>query len=386
MAEGHLRWDATSGRFDPEEPDAAPRVLTEPGSLPSEPLYIDVSEDAPWDLRSLTFRDKVTSLAAPVHGKPKDQLASDDLREQRRFRRLRAAAIAGLVVLTVIAVVAALVAVAKQREAVRNQQEAIRQRDGAIALKLTSQGLAMLGGVQGGGDVRAIQQILAAPLIASTADSGALFTALVDRQDTLKIIQTPAAASAMAVSPDGRRIVSGSDDRTLRIWDADTGQPIGQPLTGHNGVTCDCVAFSPDGRRIVSGSDHTLQIWDADTGQPIGQPLTGHTDSVTGVAFSPDARRIVSGSRDHTLRIWDADTGQPVGRPLTGHTNWVNSVAFSPDGRRIVSGSDDRTLRIWDADTGQPVGQPLTGHTNWVTSVAFSPTGAASSPAVGMRR
>ena len=96
LAEGHLRWDARSGRFDPEQPDAAPRVWPSRDRF-RRAVYIDVSEDAPWDLRSLTFRDKVTSLAAPVHGKPKDQLASDDLREQRRFRRLRAAAIAGLV-------------------------------------------------------------------------------------------------------------------------------------------------------------------------------------------------------------------------------------------------------------------------------------------------
>ena len=81
---------------------SSPPVLTRPRSLPSEPLYIDVCEDAPWDLRSLPFRDKVTGLAAPLHGKPKDELASDDLQEQRRFRRLRLAAITTLVMLTVI--------------------------------------------------------------------------------------------------------------------------------------------------------------------------------------------------------------------------------------------------------------------------------------------
>ncbi len=108
------------------------------------------------------------------------------------------------------------------------------------------------------------------------------------------------------------------------------------------------VAFSPDGHRVVSSSDDkTVRLWNADTGQPIGQPLTGHTDPVMSVAFSPDGRRIVSGSNDATVRLWNADTGQPLAQPLTGHTEQVWSVAFSPDGKRIVSGSYDKTLRLW---------------------------------------
>jgi WD40 repeat protein len=109
------------------------------------------------------------------------------------------------------------------------------------------------------------------------------------------------------------------------------------------------VAFSPDGKRIVSGSlDNTLRLWDAQSGQPIGDPLQGHQDSVSSVAFSPDGKRIVSGSDDKTLRLWDAQSGQPIGDPLQGHQDWVRSVAFSPDGKRIVSGSDDKTLRLWE--------------------------------------
>jgi WD40 repeat protein len=101
---------------------------------------------------------------------------------------------------------------------------------------------------------------------------------------------------------------------------------------------------------IVSGSwDKTLRVWDAGTGQPIGGPLTGHHAAVFSVAFSPDGRRIVSGSGDTALRLWDADTGQPTGQPLIGHTKVVFSVAFSPDGERIVSGSSDETLRLWPA-------------------------------------
>ena len=96
LAQGHLHWDEATARFDPDRSDAALQVLTEPGVLAAEPLHVDVSGDAPWDLQAPGFRDKVTDLAAPIHGKSKYELTSDDVREQRRFRRLRRAAIIGL--------------------------------------------------------------------------------------------------------------------------------------------------------------------------------------------------------------------------------------------------------------------------------------------------
>lgn len=154
--------------------------------------------------------------------------------------------------------------------------------------------------------------------------------------------------TSVAFSSDGTRIVSGSWDKTVRIWDA-TNQTQIWPLHGHNEWVTS-VAFSPDGSRIVSGSnDNTVRIWDASTGTQIGMPLHGHNHWVLAVAFSLDGTRIVSGSHDTTIRIWDVRNRTQIGDPLHGHDAWVNSVAFSPDGTRIASGSDDATVRIWDA-------------------------------------
>ncbi|KAG8835384.1 hypothetical protein FRC18_000592 [Serendipita sp. 400] len=180
---------------------------------------------------------------------------------------------------------------------------------------------------------------------------------------------------SIAFSPDGCRIASGSADKTVRLWDAETGQAIGEPMRAHRSTVAS-VAFSPDGRQIASGSwDTTIHLLDAETGQAVGEPLRGHSDKVLSLAFSQDGLRVVSGSKDKTIRLWDAETGQPLGEPLQGHSKHVTFVAFSPDGHQIVSSSLDKTTRLWDAETGQPLGEPLQSHSTGVNSVAFSPDG-----------
>ncbi len=172
-------------------------------------------------------------------------------------------------------------------------------------------------------------------------------------------------------SPDMRRIVSASRDRTVRVWNADgTGEPL--VLRGHEHVVRSA-GFSPDGKRIVSASwDKTVRVWNADgSGEPL--VLRGHDHAVYSAAFSADGRRIVSASYDGTVRVWNADgSGEPL--VLRGHGDAVYSAAFSADGRRIVSTSKDRTVRIWNADgSGEPL--VLRGHGDAVYSAAFSADG-----------
>lgn len=150
---------------------------------------------------------------------------------------------------------------------------------------------------------------------------------------------------AVALSPDGKRVLEGNWDANLRLWDIETGKELRQ-FQGHTGRVY-CVAVSPDGKLglSASGAENVVILWELESGQEIRR-FQGHTEPVDFVAFSPDGRRALSAGQDRMVRLWNVSTGKEL-RSFEGHTDRIQCVTFSPDGRYALSGGDDHTVRLW---------------------------------------
>jgi len=170
----------------------------------------------------------------------------------------------------------------------------------------------------------------------------------------------------VAVSPDGRIVATASDDKSVRIWDATSGQ---EPVVLKHHDLVSAIAFSPDGRFVATASfDGTARVWDTTSGQ---ERAFNQDGVVRAVGFSPDGLALATGSDDRAARIWNVTTGEV--RVLRGHLDTVRAVAFSPDGKVLATASDDRTVRTWDVATGHE--RTLLTHQDSVRAVAYSPDG-----------
>jgi len=178
--------------------------------------------------------------------------------------------------------------------------------------------------------------------------------------------------NAVAVTQDGRQAVSASFDKTLKIWNLETGLEI-FTLTGHTHFV-NAIAIAEKGQKAISCSDdHTLRVWDLATGQQV-HVLTGHTDRIGTVVMTPDGQRAVSASSDNTLKVWDLQSGTEL-LHLAGHSSSVIAAAVSPDGKYLVSASADKTLKIWSLEEGKEI-HTLIGHSSWVVAVSITPDGS----------
>ena len=217
-----------------------------------------------------------------------------------------------------------------------------------------------------------------------------------------------ASVSSVVISSDGKTLVSGCFDKTIKFWNLATGELL-DSLTASDAVlaialhpekpilacgyvdgciaiwnlpekTVSCigkhsnynvsmsVAFSPDGKAIASCSDdRNVKIWELETGQLIHNFKQGR--GINAIAFSPDGRLLATGSNGNIVKLWEIATGEQV-RELVGHSQDINSIAFSPDGENLISGSSDMTIKLWSVASGELL-NTLIGHIDWVKSVVF---------------
>lgn len=397
LTDGDIVWDNQRADFDWEKTSALPSSLK--GAFSAEPLYADfraVKSSGKFSASDPLYRAALLDIAAPLMGRPKDELDSEDIRVHRIARRTAIAAVSFIVILGLVA--AGALKVARDRQLIA----ASRALASAAAAPQDDRALAML-------------LSLEARRIADTVESRRSLLTSIQRVPNAAAFlwgHTDAVTSAV-FSPDGRTVLSAAWDNRLLMWSATTHQLLGQPIEAPKGLVG--VAFSPDGARFATAASGRVVIWDTQSRQqvrefqssneefehvafsPTGHMLAASTaafgahpsqvllwDTASGAAigepilgsnfaFSPD-EGLLAIARYDDLILFDLRSHREVGRPLTGHTQNIAAVSFSSDGGAVATGGEDKSVVLWDVKTRTAIGT-LTGHLNTVTRLYFDPQG-----------
>jgi WD40 repeat protein len=415
LTEGTLGWSREAGDFDWTRTDCLPRALSR--AFADEPRYVDLR----WahahqhlSARDPRFRDAVADIAVPLHGRPKDELVGEDVRQHRRTRLIARSAGAALAALAVAATALALVAVDQRNEARAQRDRAEREARIANSRRLAGEAVRDLDQQL---DLGVLEALLARRLEPTLEARGAVATAVARTSRLRGVLRGhDDQVESVAVSPDGGLIASAGADDRVRLWDARTLRPVGAPHP------CFCfevrgVGFTPDGRRLVypQGFDATeVTFLDPARGRRAGATLVDD-DQVTGIAMDPLGRWLVTYGEDRPLRVFDLRTHHALrtlrvagGRPvavavsrrgllavggeegqielwdvraglrvgvLRGHeSGWVSGLAFDRAGRALVSGGEDGRILVWDVRRQWRSGRAIV-EDGWVDDVALSPDG-----------
>jgi WD40 repeat protein len=370
LTDGEIAWDEAASDFDWNVTTALPSALR--GFFREEPRHIDLRWARTSEHLSLDdprFRDGVAELAAPLHGRPKDELFGEDVRQHRRFVRIRRATVISLATLTLGSIVGASVAV-EQRNTARAQTRLATSRQ--LAAQAVADRHAQLD--------RSLLLGLESLRTEETVEARSAVLGSVGREPTLRVflhgVEGP--IKSVAFSPDSKRLASG-DGRRAVLWDIAGPEHTSEAMDANGGLVTS-VAFSPDGAKVASaGQDGTVTLWDANTRRPTVSPLAGHEGPVNRVAFSPDGSTLASAGEDKTVVLWDVDSGRQVGDPLQGHEGKVLSLAFSPEGGLLASGDELGKIIFWDVDAHGPAGPaieiPVGDYSQFVASMVFTRDG-----------
>jgi WD40 repeat protein len=399
LTDGVIVWDNQAGDFDWGKTTAIPSSLK--GAFSAEPLYADfraAKAGGKYIDSDPAYRGALLDVAAPLMGRPKDDLDGEDIRLHRKAQRTAWAVSAFMVALGLTAGVGMNTAHQRQKTAASR----------ALASEATSHV-----------DDRSLAMLLSleSHRVADTVESKrALLTAIqhVPHADAFLWGHTGDVTKAV-FSPDGQTVLSAGWDDRIVLWNVATHQPIGQPIAGAKSLVS--VAFNPDGSRFASAASGSIVIWDTRSHKPLGGPFHYAKEDFVHVAFSWSGKLLAASteaSGGHSARVflWDVASHQLIGepiqganfafspddalmaivryenlvlydlrshrvveRPLTGHAKNIASVAFSRDGTIVAAGSEDKTIVLWDAQSHRPLGT-LAGHAETVTSLLFEPSGA----------
>ncbi|MGD8939997.1 MAG: beta-propeller fold lactonase family protein [Gammaproteobacteria bacterium] len=430
LTDGKLVWNKETKDYDWQQTNALGPYLE--SQLENEPLFVDLRQaksDDTLSLRHSQFRSTILDIAAPLHGKDKDQLDGEDVREHRRTKMIATAAFMVILGLGIAAEWQREVAVDERDTAkefasrlqVVNALDLYENNDQLGALVWLSEVLKRdhdnpqrveLHRKRVGAFFRQIPQLShiwshksSVNYAAFSPDGLAVVTAsgrayqernmrlpaeegevrvwnAVNGKPLSPVLLHEAPVYSAAFSADGRQVVTASGDRTARFWDIKTGKPSG-PVLEHNS-TVRRVVFSPNGRQIATLSAGSVRVWDSTTGEPVSPEIYDTSDYNTfwHLAFSRDGKRILTtiGSVSDEMndrgavKVWDAKTGDPITPLMHQGGRWVYFADFSADGRYVVSASENGTVMLWDVTSGKSVSDPIL-HAGPVYHASFSPDG-----------
>jgi WD40 repeat protein len=415
VTSGDLAWNSADNDFDWSVSTALSSELQ--GRYPAQPLYLDLR----WargteslSLNNLRFRDALLSLAATIRGIRKDDLDGEDVRQLRRTRRLAAAGVAAVACAAVIATWQAIVATRRgdeanvaAKEAADARDEANVERDKANVARDDARKEAKRANDEASraeaartqaearqartvaylaqeairrGDAQAGMLSALSVLPRSgdrswsvDAEAALLQGYLVNREEAT-LFGHAGVVWWLAFTPDGRSLLSASEDGSLKKWDL-VRSPATSVVLGRQEGGIRLARLSPDGNHVVAAPESGKpQLWLLDAPNKAPVSLEGHTGKVIAMDFSADSSRLLTGSEDKTARIWRLQGPQPESTKLEGHDRQVQSVRFSADSRQWITASEG-AIRLWSVEGDLPVSRPLADLGVRVNAIEFSPQG-----------
>jgi WD40 repeat protein len=374
LTEGALVWDGERGDYDVTASSALPPALA--GRFVGEPRHLDLRwarDETQLDLRHARFREAIADLAAPLHGIPKEELESEDVRRQRRAVRLARAAVVTLAVLLLAATIAGGIAVRNAGRADRSAREARAQARDILSRQLATSSTSALDENQT--DLALLLAVAAERTHSTVHARGTLLSAVLAQPRLRTYLRgLTGAAGAMSFSPDGT-LLAVSERTRIRVWSVASGRLLArQPAGFDRDVVVTGMQFSPDGSRLMatvdddvgSGNQHVIATWGLRDNQM--RTIDVHR-YVQAFALGPDARTLALsfGDMNSDVELWDLNRGTRLGSlPVV-----ATQFAFSEDGSMLATGTrvygggpgatDGVVVRRWAMPAGTEVGTPLQG-------------------------